>query len=83
MIFAQEPDLNQIHMMKDCGNHTIGHELVPIVTMPDQVMPEVLDNLPPQQQTFMQPPMMQSAMLTGVYTLAEEPELEVEENTVM
>lgn len=89
MIFAQEPDLNQMHVLKDCGNHTIGHELVPIVTMPEQVMPEVLENLPPQQlqpqlqQTFLPPPMMQPNMLTGVYTLTEEPELEVEENTVM
>lgn len=78
-----------MHVLKDCGNHALGHELVPIVTMPDQVMPEVLDNLPPQQllsqpqQTFMQQPMLQPNVLTGVYTLTEEPELEVEENTPM
>lgn len=75
-------------MLKDCGNHTLNHELVPIVTMSEQVMPEVLENLPQQmlaqpQQTFMQPTLVQSNVLTGVYTLTEEPELEVEENTVM
>lgn len=84
IIFTQEPDLNQLHVLKDCGNH----ELVPIVTMPEQVMPEVLENLPQQmltqpQQTFMPTTMLQSNILTGVYTLTEEPELEVEENTVM
>lgn len=98
LIFAQEPDLNQLHVLKDCSNHALGHELVPIVTMSEQqqVMPEVLDNLPPPppmqlQMTSMQQPIQQSTMsqpmgsslLTGVYTLTEETELEVEENTSM
>lgn len=73
----------------------MGHELVPIVTMSEQPMPEVLDLPPPppmqlqmssmQQQT--QPSTMTqsigSTVLTGVYTLTEEPELEAEENTPM
>lgn len=147
MIFAQEPDLSQIHVLKDCGNHVMSHELVPIVTKGDSILPEVLDNLPPpppavamhiqhpimhhkqmqpihshmsgqqqqpQQQQMQQqtsplqsktlitsmPPQTSStpsssmtmtlspvscvvAMQTGVYTLAEEPELEAEENTNM
>lgn len=81
--------MNQLHVLKDCSNHALGHELVPIVTMNEHVhtvMPEVLDNLPSQQSMMMQQSMIQpcvSNVLTGVYTLTEEPELEVEENTSM
>lgn len=79
-------------MLKDCSNHALGHELVPIVTMNEHahtIMPEVLDNLSSQQHNqsmLMQQSMMQpcvSNVLTGVYTLTEEPELEIEENTSM
>lgn len=87
IIFAQEPDLSQLHVLKDCSNHALGHELVPIVTMNDPMLPEVLDNLPPPPPMQMQHSMMQmpqaSNVRTGVYTLAEEPELEAEENTTM
>lgn len=86
LIFGQEPDLNQLHVLKDCSNHALGHELVPIVTMNDQMLPEVLDNIPQQQQMHQHQAMIQpcvSNVLTGVYTLAEEPELEAEENTPM
>lgn len=106
-MFAQEPDLSQLHVLKDCSNHGLGHELVPIVTMNEQPMlPEVLDNLPPpppmqiQMTSIQQPQSSQpmqlatqplqttsqaigSTILTGVYTLTEEPELEAEENTPM
>lgn len=67
----------------------MGHELVPIVTMSEQMLPEVLDNLPPTHQALQQLPqqsMIQACipnMMTGVYTLTEEPELEAEENTPM
>lgn len=57
MLFAQDPDLSQLNVLKDCSNHALGHELVPIVTMNDQMMPEVLDNLPP-------PPPMQIQMIS-------------------
>uniref|UniRef100_A0A182PAA6 Potassium channel domain-containing protein n=1 Tax=Anopheles epiroticus TaxID=199890 RepID=A0A182PAA6_9DIPT len=35
VIFAQEPDLGQLHLQHDCHtvHHTVGHELIPIVTM--------------------------------------------------
>lgn len=36
-----------MHVMKDCTNHVMSHELVPIVTKTDSMLPEVLDNLPP------------------------------------
>lgn len=64
----------------------MGHELVPIVTMSEQMLPEVLDNLPPTHQALQQLPqqsMIQPCVMTGVYTLTEEPELEAEENTPM
>lgn len=92
IIFAQEPDLSQLHVLKDCSNHALGHELVPIVTMNEPMLPEVLDNLPPPPPMQLQHSMMQQQMpqtsctsniRTGVYTLAEEPELEAEENTTM
>lgn len=110
LLFAQEPDLNQLHVLKDCSNPALGHELVPILTMNEQ-MPEVLDILPPppppmqiqmtsiptKQQQQLQAQQLQiqqmpqqtssqaisSTVLTGVYTLTEEPELEAEENTTM
>lgn len=98
-MFGQDADLSQLHVLKDCNNHGLGHELVPIVTMNDQILPEVLDNLPPpmqelqfqlspvlDQQQQLAPSMVQpcaQTTLTGVYTLAEEPELEAEENTSM
>lgn len=97
-----------MHVLKDCSNHALGHELVPIVTMNDQQeLPDGIDNLPPppmqvqmgsiqqsQQPTpmTMQPTIQTSqtttqtigsTVLTGVYTLTEEPELEAEENTSM
>lgn len=95
-----------MHVLKDCSNHALGHELVPIGTMNEQqVLPD--GNLPPppmqvqmgsiqqlQQSTpmTMQPTIqisqtttqtIGSTVLTGVYTLTEEPELEAEENTSM
>jgi len=139
LVYGQDTELN---VMKDC---TIGHELVPIVTMntngmqhqqqhqhqyhPSAALPEMLDNIPvdmtqyesnesvilSQLDIFQQPPppsatqqqqqqQMQSMaapsssshqppppppsqmnvqnILTGVYTLQEEPE-EAEENTTM
>lgn len=95
LLFAQEPDLNQLHVLKDCSNPALGHELIPIITMNEQ-MPEVLDNLPPPPPMQIQMSSMQmqspqqttsqaigSTVLTGVYTLTEEPELEAEENTTM
>lgn len=57
---AQAPDMSQLNVLKDCSNHALGHELVPIVTMNEQMttmMPEVLDNLPP-------PPPMQIQMIS-------------------
>lgn len=78
-----------MHVLKDCSNHALGHELVPIVTMSEQILPEVLDNLPPTHQPLQQLPqqsMIQqcgTSMMTGVYTLTEEPELEAEENSIM
>uniref|UniRef100_A0A182K1R4 Potassium channel domain-containing protein n=1 Tax=Anopheles christyi TaxID=43041 RepID=A0A182K1R4_9DIPT len=35
VIFTQEPDLGQLHLQHDCHSvhHTVGHELIPIVTM--------------------------------------------------
>lgn len=91
MIFSQEPDISQMHVLKDCNNHhLVEHELVPIMTMNSQALPEVLDNIPQniqmQDQLILPPPnMMQQQqimpnVLTGVYTLQEEPELESEEN---
>lgn len=79
---------------KECANTTslpLGHELVPIVTMGDNssavLMPEMLDSLPQPMQLInpssIGPPCMVSSILTGVYTLPEEPELEAEENTSM
>lgn len=56
LLFAQDPDMSQLNVLKDCSNHALGHELVPIVTMNEQMMPEVLDNLPP-------PPPMQIQMI--------------------
>lgn len=108
-MFAQEPDLSQLHILKDCSNHALGHELVPIVTMNEQqVLADGIDNnLPPppmqiqmgsiQQSQQTSPMTLQSTIqtsqtttqtigstvLTGVYTLTEEPELEAEENTSM
>lgn len=103
--------MSQLHVLKDCINHALGHELVPIVTMNEQqVLPDGIDNLPPppmqvqmgsiqqsQQSQQLSPMTMQptiqtsqtttqtigSTVLTGVYTLTEEPELEAEENTSM
>lgn len=100
--------MSQLHVLKDCSNHALGHELVPIVTMNEQqVIPDGIDNLPPppmqvqmgsiQQSQQLSPMAMQptiqtsqtttqtigSTVLTGVYTLTEEPELEAEENTSM
>lgn len=52
--------MSQLNVLKDCSNHALGHELVPIVTMNEQMatmMPEVLDNLPP-------PPPMQIQMIS-------------------
>lgn len=85
MIFGQEPDINQLHVLKDCGNHALGHELVPIVTMSENttVLPEMLDNLPQLQMLPSGQQCIVSNVLTGVYTLQEEPELEAEENTPM
>lgn len=89
LIFAQEPDLNQLHVLKDCNNHSLGHELVPIITMNNQlVLPEVLENVPELSLTTEQyhpAPIvanqtMQANLNTGVYTLPEEPELESDEN---
>lgn len=89
MIFSQEPDISQMHMIKDCNNHhLVEHELVPIITMNNQALPEVLDNIPQniqmQDQILLPPSSMQTQMmpnvLSGVYTLTEEPELESEEN---
>lgn len=88
LIFAQEPDLNQLHVLKDCNNHSLGHELVPIITMNNQVvLPEVLENVADLSLTTEQchptPPIanqIQSNLKTGVYTLPEEPELESDEN---
>lgn len=57
LLFAQDPDMSQLNVLKDCSNHALGHELVPIVTMNEQMMPEVLDNLPP-------PPPMQIQMIS-------------------
>lgn len=56
LLFTQDPDMSQMNVLKDCSNHALGHELVPIVTMNEQMMPEVLDNLPP-------PPPMQIQMI--------------------
>lgn len=101
-----------MHVLKDCTNHVMSHELVPIVTKNDTMLPEVLDNLPPpppavamhiqhqnvqhkqiqshlqaQQLEQHQQQILQSSCIStlpiGVYTLAEEPELEAEENTNM
>jgi hypothetical protein len=87
LIFPQDPDLSQVHVLKDCNNPTYDHELVPIVTM-SQSLPEVLDNLPEIQipssleQHLSQQHAAQQNYLPGVYTLQEEPELEgQEENT--
>lgn len=49
--------MSQLNVLKDCSNHALGHELVPIVTMNEQMMPEVLDSLPP-------PPPMQIQMIS-------------------
>lgn len=57
LLFAQDPDMSQMNVLKDCSNHALGHELVPIVTMNEQMMPEVLDSLPP-------PPPMQIQMIS-------------------
>lgn len=64
------------------------HELVPIVTMSDNttsMLPEMLENLPSQLSLMSMSTSGQSVsnVLTGVYTLTEEPELEAEENTTM
>lgn len=56
LLFTQEPDMSQLNVLKDCSNHALGHELVPVVSMNEQMMPEVLDNLPP-------PPPMQIQMI--------------------
>lgn len=63
-LFAQEPDMSQLNVLKDCSNHALGHELVPIVTMNEQMMPEVLDNFtpPPPMQIHMIPVSQQSSM---------------------
>uniref|UniRef100_A0A182LYT6 Uncharacterized protein n=1 Tax=Anopheles culicifacies TaxID=139723 RepID=A0A182LYT6_9DIPT len=68
VIFAQEPDLGQLHMQHDCHSvhHTVGHELIPIVTMaPNGPSPglstELLDrgsslsDVVPGGQTMMHP----------------------------
>lgn len=85
MIFNQDPDINQMHMLKDCSAHSMGHELVPIVTMGEStsMLPEMLDHLPPPQMQILSSGQCMSNVLTGVYTLPEEPELEAEENTTM
>lgn len=49
--------MSQMNVLKDCSNHALGHELVPIVTMNEQMMPEMLDSLPP-------PPPMQIQMIS-------------------
>lgn len=49
--------MSQLNVLKDCSNHALGHELVPIVTMNEQMMPEVLEGLPP-------PPPMQIQMIS-------------------
>lgn len=49
--------MSQLNVLKDCSNHALGHELVPIVTMNEQMLPEVLDSLPP-------PPPMQIQMIS-------------------
>lgn len=76
-----------MHMLKDCNNHhLVEHELVPIITMGGQALPEVLDNIPQQMQIQDQlilPPPQMPNVLTGVYTLQEEPELEAEENSTI
>ena len=85
LIFSQEPDISQLHVLKDCSNHALGHELVPIVTsMADnnQMLPEMLDNLPQVQMLPSGQQCIVSNVLTGVYTLPEEPE-DIEENTTM
>lgn len=81
IIYAQEPDINQLNVLKDCNNVSMGNELIPIITQGDQIiLPEVLDNVLQMQQQAIQQPQQ---TLTGVYTLQEEPELEAEENTQM
>lgn len=82
-----------MHILKDCNNHQhlVEHELVPIITMNNQALPEVLDNIPQHsiqiQDQLILPPPMQTQMLpnvlTGVYTLQEEPELEMEANSTI
>lgn len=80
IIYAQEPDFNQLNVLKDCNNVTMGNELIPIITQDQIILPEVLDNVLQMQQQVIQQPQQ---TLTGVYTLQEEPELEAEENTQM
>lgn len=81
--------MNQLHVLKDCNNHSLGHELVPIITMNNQlILPEVLENIPDLSLTTEQcnsalpiaNQNIQSNLNTGVYTLPEEPELESDEN---
>lgn len=80
-----------MHILKDCNNHPhlVEHELVPIITMNNQALPEVLvDNIPQgiqvQEQLILPPPsQVLPNVLTGVYTLQEEPELEMEANSTI
>lgn len=78
-----------MHVLKDCNNVALGHELVPIVTMSDPILPEVLESavsISQYQNQAMPPsslPQLIPNMMTGVYTLPEEPELEAMENTPM
>lgn len=78
--------MNPMHQQKEYHHH----ELVPIVTMSDNttsMLPEMLENLPSQPSLSMlssaSGQSVSNVMLTGVYTLTEEPELEAEENSTM
>lgn len=61
--------MSQLNVLKDCSNHALGHELIPIVTMNEQMMPEVLDNLPP-------PPPMQIQMIS----VAQQPPMQMQQS---
>ena len=71
-----------MHVLKDCNNHTLGHELVPIITMNNQVLPDNIGDLQiPTDDLLPMPSSLK--IMGGVYTLPEEPELETEDNTTM
>lgn len=68
--------MSQLNVLKDCSNLALGHELIPIVTMNEQMMPEVLDNLPP-------PPPMQIQMISVPQqsTIQMQPNLQPQQTT--